>query len=147
MSRTERTTRTPVQMVAMLFGVVFTLVGIAGFIPGLTTDYDTLMFAGHHSEAMLLGLFQVSILHNVVHLAFGIAGLTLVRTVRGAYLYLVVGGVIYVVLWIYGLLIGMDSTANFVPLNTADNWLHLFLAIAMLGLGLALGRRSLPART
>ncbi|SER76714.1 protein of unknown function [Lentzea xinjiangensis] len=147
MSRTEHTTRTPVQMVALLFGVVFTLVGIAGFIPGLTTNYDTLMFAGHHSEAKLLGLFQVSILHNIVHLGFGIAGLVLARTVRGAYLYLVGGGVIYVVLWIYGLLIGMDSAANFVPLNTADNWLHLFLAIAMLGLGLALGRRAQPGHT
>ncbi|GAA1288310.1 DUF4383 domain-containing protein [Saccharothrix xinjiangensis] len=147
MSRTEHATRTPVQTVALLFGAVFLLVGIAGFIPGVTTNYDTLMFAGHHSEAKLLGLFQVSILHNIVHLGFGVAGLALARTARGAYLYLVGGGVIYLVLWLYGLLIGHDSAANFVPLNTADNWLHLFLAVAMLGLGLALGRRSLPGRT
>ncbi|MBM7815181.1 DUF4383 domain-containing protein [Saccharothrix algeriensis] len=130
-------------MAAMVVGVVFLLVGIAGFIPGLTTNYDTLQFAGHHSEALLLGLFQVSILHNLVHLAFGVAGLALARTVRGAYLYLVVGGVVYLLLWLYGLLIGHDSAANFVPLNNADNWLHLLLAVGMIGLGLALGKRSL----
>ncbi|MGM1062858.1 DUF4383 domain-containing protein [Saccharothrix sp. Mg75] len=146
MSRTEPTTRTPVQTVALLVGVVFLLVGIAGFIPGLTTGYDTLQFASHHSEAMLLGVFQVSILHNLVHVAFGVAGLALARTVRGAYQYLVIGGVVYALLWLYGLLIGHDSAANFVPVNAADNWLHLFLALGMLALGFTLGRRSLPAR-
>jgi hypothetical protein len=44
------------------------------------------------------------------------------------------------VLWLYGLLIDTDSAANFVPLNTADNWLHLILAIGMIGLGVALRR-------
>ncbi|SES37204.1 protein of unknown function [Lentzea xinjiangensis] len=146
MSRVEHTTRTPVQLAALVVGVVFLLVGVAGFIPGLTTNYDTLGFAGHHSEALLLGLFQVSILHNIVHLAFGVAGIVLARTVRGAYLYLVGGGVIYLVLWLYGLIIDHDSAANFVPLNTADNWLHLILGIGMIGLGVALGKRALPTR-
>ncbi|SES26652.1 protein of unknown function [Lentzea xinjiangensis] len=147
MSRVEHTARTPVQMAALVVGVVFLLVGVAGFIPGLTTNYDTLGFAGHHSEALLLGLFQVSILHNIVHLAFGVAGIALARTARNAYLYLVGGGVIYLVLWLYGLVIDHDSAANFVPLNTADNWLHLFLAIGMIALGVVLGKRTLPART
>ncbi len=44
------------------------------------------------------------------------------------------------VLWLYGLVIDLNSTANFVSLNTADNWLHLFLGVGMVGLGLALGR-------
>ncbi|MFT7834718.1 DUF4383 domain-containing protein [Saccharothrix sp. BKS2] len=147
MSRTNSTTRTPVQLAATVVGAVFLVVGIAGFIPGLTTEYDTLQFAGHHSEAMLFGLFNVSILHNIVHLLFGVAGLALARTARGAYLFLVGGAVIYLVLWLYGLLIDHDSAANFVPLNTADNWLHLLLAIGMAGLGMALGRSSLPRRT
>lgn len=72
--------RTPAQPVAGVFGVVFLVVGIAGFIPGLTTNFDQLSFAGHHSMAMLLGLFTVSVLHNIVHLLFGIAGLALART-------------------------------------------------------------------
>jgi hypothetical protein len=132
--------RRPVQLAAAVFGVVFLLVGILGFVPGVTTDYDQLTFAGPTSGAMLLGLFAVSVLHNIVHLAFGVAGLILARTVSGARNYLVVGGVIYAVIWIYGLVTDPMSSANFVPLNTADNWLHLILAVAMIGLGVLLGR-------
>lgn len=146
MSRANAATRTPVQLAALTVGAVFLLVGIAGFIPGLTTHYDTMEFAGHHSGALLLGLFNVSVLHNIVHLLFGVAGLALARSVRGAYLFLVGGGVVYLVLWLYGLIIDHDSAANFVPLNTADNWLHLLLAVGMIGLGLGLGRSSLPRR-
>ncbi|MEV7647077.1 DUF4383 domain-containing protein [Arthrobacter sp. NPDC089319] len=139
--QTRRAGRTPVQLAAMIFGAVFLLVGILGFIPGITSNYDQMMAAGHHSEAMLLGVFQVSILHNIVHLLFGIAGLVLARTIPGARNYLVWGGVIYLVLWLYGLFIDQQSTANFVPLNSADNWLHLILGVVMLALGLLLTRR------
>jgi Domain of unknown function (DUF4383) len=132
--------RHPVQLVAMIFGVVFLLVGILGFVPGITTHYDQLSFAGPMSGAMLLGLFAVSVLHNIVHLIFGVAGLALARTASGARNYLVVGGVVYAVIWIYGLVTDPMSSANFVPLNTADNWLHLLLAVAMVGLGVLLGR-------
>jgi 4-hydroxybenzoate polyprenyltransferase len=97
-------------------------------------------FAGHESTAMLLGVFHVSILHNIVHLLFGVVGLVLARTVAGARGFLIGGGVVYLVLWIYGLLIDHDSAANFVPVNTADNWLHLLLGVGMIGLGLALNR-------
>ncbi|WP_435742672.1 DUF4383 domain-containing protein [Nocardioides sp. SYSU DS0663] len=128
--------------VAMLFGAVFLLVGIAGFIPGITTNYDQMQFAGHESEAMLIGLFQVSILHNIVHLLFGIVGLAVAKNPRAAAHYLIWGGAIYALLWIYGLVIGHESTANFVPLNTADNWLHFFLAAAMLALGF-IGKKKL----
>jgi hypothetical protein len=127
-------------------GVVFLVVGAAGFIPGLTTNYDQLSFAGHESEAMLFGVFQVSILHNIVHLLYGIAGLALARTVSGARLFLIGGGAIYALLWLYGLVIDHGSDANFVPVNGADNWLHLGLAVAMIGLGLALSPRDRSRR-
>lgn len=132
--------RTNVQTAALAFGVVFLLVGVMGFIPGVTSNYDQLSFAGHHSEAKLLGIFQVSALHNIVHLLFGIAGIAFARTVSAARNYLIWGGVVYALLLLYGLFIGHDSAANFVPLNTADNWLHAFLAVAMIGSGLALTR-------
>lgn len=133
---------TAVQKAAMAVGAVFLLVGILGFIPGITTHYDTMSFASHHSDAQLLGIFNVSILHNIVHLLFGVAGLALARSWNGARMYLIVGGVIYFVLFLYGLLIDHDSAANFVPVNSADNWLHLVLALGMIGLGYALGRRD-----
>src|SRR3954470_7990596 len=128
------TGKTAVQKAATLVGIVFLAVGVLGFIPGITSNYDTMSFASHHSEAKLLGLFQVSILHNLVHLLFGVAGLALARTVGGARNYLIGGGVIYLVLFLYGLLVSQNSSANFVPVNTADDILHLVLGIAMIGL-------------
>jgi hypothetical protein len=136
-----RRRRSAVQGASLVMGLVFLLVGIAGFIPGITTHYGDLSFAGHHSEAKLLGVFQVSVLHNVVHLLFGVVGLVLSRTWQGATRFLIGGGVVYLVLWFYGLVVGEDSTANFVPVNDADNWLHLGLAIGMILLGM-IGRRA-----
>ncbi|TDE45306.1 DUF4383 domain-containing protein [Nonomuraea mesophila] len=133
-------TRSPVQVAALVVGLVFLLVGVLGFIPGITTNYGSMQFASHHSEAMLLGIFQVSILHNIVHLLFGVAGVMLARSWSGARAYLIVGGIIYLVLWLYGLLINQESAANFVPLNTADNWLHLVLGVGMIALGVLLTR-------
>ncbi|GLZ28926.1 membrane protein [Lentzea sp. NBRC 105346] len=133
----------PVQRAAASVGAVFGLVGILGFIPGVTTDYDSMTIAGQESHAMLLGVFMVSVLHNVVHLLFGVAGLLLARTATGARSFLIVGGAIYLVLWLYGLLIDKASDANFVPLNNADDWLHLVLGLGMIALGVTLGRRAI----
>jgi hypothetical protein len=129
---------------ALAFGVVFLVVGIAGFIPGITTNYGSMAFAGHHSGAMLLGVFQVSVLHNIVHLVFGLAGIAMAREADTARLYLVGGGAIYLLLWLYGLVINHASPANFIPVNSPDNWLHFLLGIAMIGLGVAAARRARP---
>ncbi|GAA0711329.1 DUF4383 domain-containing protein [Dactylosporangium roseum] len=136
------TDRHTIRTAARVVGIVFLVVGLAGFIPGITTNYDTLQFAGHDSGAELLGVFQVSILHNIVHLLFGVAGLALARCADTARLYLIGGGAIYLVLFLYGLVIGHGSDANFVPVNAADNWLHLILGLGMIGLGLALSPRG-----
>jgi hypothetical protein len=129
------------RLAARVVGVVFLLVGVLGFVPGITTDYGDMSFASHDSMAMLLGVFQVSILHNLVHLLFGVAGIVLSRTDSGARAYLVGGGAIYLVLWVYGLVVDQASAANFVPVNTADNWLHLLLGLGMIALGVLLSRR------
>jgi hypothetical protein len=140
-------TATAVQKAALAVALAFLVVGVLGFIPGVTTDYDTMTFGGHHSDAMLLGIFQVSILHNIVHLLFGVAGLALARSAATAKTYLLGGGIVYLVLWIYGLVIDQSSSANFVPVNTADNWLHLVLGAAMVLLGALLTRRVTAAHT
>ena len=128
------------QKAAAAVALTFLLVGILGFIPGITTHYDDMTFAGHHSGAQLLGIFGVSVLHNLVHLAFGVAGLALARTFGGARTFLIGGGIVYLVLTVYGFLVDRHDDANFVPLDQADNWLHLVLGAGMVGLGLALGR-------
>jgi hypothetical protein len=117
---------------------VFLLVGILGFIPGITTHYGDMSFAGHGSGAKLLGIFQVSILHNLVHLLFGIVGLALAKTADGARTFLIGGGVVYLVLWLLGIVGGGD----WIPVNTADNWLHFVLGVAMIGLGFVTGRAA-----
>ncbi|MET1066028.1 MAG: DUF4383 domain-containing protein [Arthrobacter sp.] len=130
--------KTTIQKAAQAVGAVFLLVGVLGFIPGVTTNYESLAVAGHGSEALLFGVFQVSILHNIVHLLFGVAGLLLARTPAQSRNYLIGGGAVYLVLWLYGLLIDHESAANFVPVNNADNWLHLVLGLGMIALGFAL---------
>lgn len=142
---TNRYAGSSVQKAALVVGIVFLLVGIAGFVPGITTG--DLAGAGHESMGMLLGIFQVSVLHNIVHLLFGVVGLLAANRASGSRMYLVLGGVVYFVLWVYGLFTaGHNSGANFVPLNNADNWLHLVLAIGMVALGVVLPReRRRPA--
>jgi Domain of unknown function (DUF4383) len=71
--------RTPLQTASIAVGAVFLAVGILGFIPGITSDYDTLTFASENSDAELLGIFKVNVLHNIVHLLFGIAGIAAAR--------------------------------------------------------------------
>jgi hypothetical protein len=147
-------TRSPVQFGAVLCGFFFLVIGFAGFVPTVTTHFNS-MEMGFGSEAMLLGLFQVSVLHNVVHLLCGLAGLALSRLVTTARAYLLLVGVFYAVLWLFGLLVDKDSMANFVPLNTADVWLSFVLAVTMIGLGIFLpsdehdppGTRATLART
>ena len=146
-SRGVNSRRTPARTAALVVGAVFLLVGVLGFIPGVTTDYDQMAFAGPDSGAMLLGIFMVSILHNVVHLLFGIAGILASRTDRSSVMYLIGGGVIYLVLWLYGLVIDLNSNANFVPFNNPDNWLHLVLGLGMIGVGVALRRTLGTGRT
>lgn len=131
-----------VQLAAAAVGATFVLVAVLGFVPGITTNYSELSFAGHESEAKLLGLFQVSVLHNIVHGLFGVAGLALARSVAGARNFLIGGGIIYLVLTVYGSVIDLDSDINFVPVNVADNFLHLGLGMAMIGLGVVLGKRA-----
>ena len=73
---------------------------------------------------------------------FGLAGLVMAR--GAAKTYLVGGGFIYLLTWLYGVVVNHDSAANFIPLDGADNWLHLGLGAVMASLGLALGKA--PAR-
>lgn len=136
----QRPKRSQIQLGAAGFGVVFLLVGVAGFIPGITAHHMDMAFAGRSSSAKLVGIFQVSVLHNVVHLLFGVAGLVLGSTPLRARNYLFYGGIAYGVLFFYGIVVSYGSPANFVPFNAADNALHIALAGAMITASLVLDR-------
>ncbi|HEY0905036.1 MAG TPA: DUF4383 domain-containing protein [Marmoricola sp.] len=139
-------TASNLQKAATAVAAVFVLVGVLGFIPGITSSYDEMTFAGHESDAQLLGIFEVSVLHNIVHLLFGLAGFAMARSWSGARTYLVGGGFVYLLLWLYGLVVDHESDANFVPLDEADNWLHLVLGLGMVGLGILLSRSDADHR-
>jgi hypothetical protein len=90
----------------------------------------------------------VSILHNIVHLLLGVAGLALARTYESARTYLLAGGVIYLALAVYGAIFGADEGgANFIPMNWADNVLHIALGVGMVGLGVVLGKEMVRRDT
>lgn len=84
----DRRTTLP-QNLARLIGLVFLLIGVLGFIPGITQNFDELDFTGHQSDAELFGIFQVSVLLNAIHIVLGLAGLALSRTAAGARSYLI----------------------------------------------------------
>lgn len=114
-----------VRKAALIFGVVLTAVGLLGFVPGLTPN--------NH----LLGIFEVDALHNLVHLASGLAGIgAYVAGGRASKLYFQVFGVVYALVTLLGFIQG-DNVLGLLPVNVADNLLHLAITAAALYLGFA----------
>src|SRR5688572_26456876 len=115
---------------ALIFGIVFLAVGIAGFIPGLVQPLHE-----GHPEVMgtggqLLGLFPVNELHNAVHILFGLWGLAASRSLGGAVMYARGVAIIYLVLTVLGMLAPPFSTLfGMAPLYQNDIWLHALLAV------------------
>ena len=115
---------------ALVFGIVFLIVGIGGFIPGLTdhsaTPHEDLtMTSGYGHE---LGMFPINLLHNIVHILFGIWGLLAYKSLSGAKTYAKGVAIIYAVLTVAGLVPGLDTMFGLVPLFGNDIWLHALLA-------------------
>jgi Domain of unknown function (DUF4383) len=134
-----------VQGAALLVASGFLVIGVLGFIPGVTTDYGLLEWAGPHSGAKLFGVFAVSGLHNVVHLITGIVGFALARTYAASRAYFLGGGLVYLTLWLHGLF--MDhGNANLLSVNGADGWLHLGLGVGMVLLGVTLAGQRDPTK-
>jgi hypothetical protein len=119
-----------VRSVAVLGGAAMLLAGVLGFVPGVTTHYGDLHFA-HSSRAHLFGVFRVSILLNLVHVAVGAAAIAAGRSRALALASLA--------LW----LVGVFAAGAWLSLDTADNWLHFLFAVALLGLALLVGGEDL----
>ena len=118
------------QRIAMVFGVVFLLVGIAGFfVPG-----GMAMHAGPDpAPGKLLGMFEVNLVHNIVHCLVGVWGLVASRSFAGAKMYMQVAGVVYIVLAALGFV--MPNAMGLVPIGGADIYLHAVLGLVMAGIG------------
>ena len=117
-----------VKRIAMLFGVVFIVVGILGLVaPGGMQMGDV------NNPTKLLGLFPINVLHNVVHLLFGVWGLAASRSFNAAATYAKVGGVIYLVLACLGFV--APTTFGLIPIGGNDIWLHCLLGIVLAAVG------------
>lgn len=145
-SRSRLASAVPVQKAALVFALVFVIVGLLGFAPGVTTDYGLLALA-QGSRAELFGVLGVSVLHNVVHLVFGVVGVAACRWVGASALFLVLGGIINLVLWGYGLIVDGGSGAAALPTNPADDWLHFGMGLAMIAVFFATPRLRTTAAT
>ena len=136
--KVERTSGT-VQRVAMIFGIGFLLAAIAGFfVTGLNV-----MDPNPATAPRALGLFPVNVLHNIVHLAFGIWGLLAARSYAGAKTYCQIAGVVYLLLLVLAFI---DPTMfGLVPIGGNDIWLHLILALPLLYFGFVHREAGAPA--
>jgi hypothetical protein len=128
-----------VRRFAMIFGIIYVVVGIAGFIPALiqapATDSPRLAVDALHGH--LLGLFPVNILHTLVHLAIGIWGVMAAKSFGAAVTYSKSLAVIYGALAIMGLIPGLNTMFGLVPLHGHDIWLHAGSALLAAYFGFA----------
>lgn len=109
---------------AIVFGVVFILVGVLGFIPNPLVGPD--------------GFFAVNLTHNVIHLVSGGLLLAGVYTQLGASMALKIVGVVYALVAILGFVMPGDMMLGMVAMNEADRWLHVVLAVVLLAAGFGL---------
>lgn len=137
----ERRRTTAVQNGATAVGWVFLLLGVMGFIPLFTPGFSGISFAGNDTTAELFGIFEVSVLSNLVHLVFGVVGLIMGWMVGASVRYLLIGGVLFALLGLYGFIVPDASAADFMPTNWTIDWLHLGLGLLMIAFGLFLHRR------
>lgn len=135
-----------VQGAAMIVGAVLIILGVLGFVPGVTANLDQLDWVGQRSGALLFGTIAVCALLNVVHLVVGAAGFWFARTYAGARAYLLGGGLLYLGVWLYGALVDFGSDAHVIPLNTAANWLHFGLGLVMVLLAVTLAGQHDPTK-
>jgi hypothetical protein len=128
-----------VRRFALIFGLIYLLVGITGFIPALLAPPEpgAPQVAVDALYGRSLGLFPVNILHTLVHLAIGIWGLAVAKSVRGSVNYARSLAVIYGLLAVMGLIPLLRTTFGLIPLYSHDIWLHAGTALIAAYFGFA----------
>jgi len=127
---------------ALIFGIIYTLVGVMGLIPAMLQP----MAPGNPPVTLdilsgnLLGLFPVNILHTVVHLIVGIWGIVAYRSFTAARSFSIMTGIAFLALFLFGLIPGLQTLFGLMPLHAADRWLHLASGAVALFFGLTAPR-------
>ncbi len=116
---------------ALVFGIMYTLIGILGFIPGITQmpPAGALPLRFDAGYGYLMGLFPINALHNIVHLVIGLMGIIAYRSFSGAHAYARGLAISLGMLAIMGLIPGFDTSFGFIPLFSHDIWLHALSAV------------------
>ncbi|MAL99129.1 MAG: hypothetical protein CL583_11865 [Alteromonadaceae bacterium] len=119
-----------VKKFALIFGIVYAVVGVLGFIPALVVapelSGDLAVDAGH---GWLLGIFPVNVVHNLVHLGIGIWGILAAKAFASSVFYAKANAVIFALLAILGIIPATDTLFGLVPLYGNDIWLHVLNAV------------------
>ena len=115
---------------ALVFGIIYLVVGILGFVPGLVHPaHHAPPLAVESNHGMLLGLFPINILHNAVHLLIGIWGLAASSSLPAARWYGRGMAVFYGLLAVMGLFPATNTLFGLVPIHGHDVWLHAASAL------------------
>lgn len=116
---------------AVIFGALFVVVGILGFIEALAPPSPDV------PGGLLFGLFAVNAFHNWVHILSGVVALVVgFRSEAASRMYFRVFGVIYALVAVLGIFVGEGYLLGMAH-NMPDVVLHALIAIAALYLGFA----------
>ncbi|HUO81748.1 MAG TPA: DUF4383 domain-containing protein [Gammaproteobacteria bacterium] len=132
---------------ALVFGIIYVVVGVLGFVPGLvqppTAATDLVVEANH---GRLLGLFPINLLHNVVHLLIGAWGIVGSRSLSGAVTFSRGIAIIYGLLAVLGLIPATNTVFGLVPIHGHDIWLHAGSALVAAWFGWMAPRTEAPGK-
>lgn len=115
------------RILAVLFGIGFVFAGVAGFFPSFMPN------------GLLLGLFEVDMMHNIVHIVSGVVAIMAATSHKYSQWYFRIFGVFYAIFTVLGF---WNGQVYIMHMNMADNFLHLVIAIIALYLGFFLKRRA-----
>ena len=123
---------------ALIVGILFLFLGIAGFIPGFISipevtanaplDVPNLMFTDGYGN--VLGLFPTNYLHNAVHIAVGILGIAAGTSFSGALVFNRSIAILYTAIAIMGLVPALNTTFGVMPVFGNNVWLNAITAAA-----------------
>jgi hypothetical protein len=118
----------PIRGFALVYGIVFLAAGLSGFVPGLSPAHVHDGVTVTAASRLAMGIFPVNVIHNLVHIVFGIWGVAAARRFLAARTYARSVAIIYAVLTVMGLGPGANVMFGLAPLYGNDIWLHVILA-------------------